>query len=210
MRLQIATLALPLLLAVAPAMANDARKVDRLTDALVQAVPIGTVMEMMADQDPNWPVQDKPGAVNKGELACLRDELSEEGLRRNKRREVVRYVAENPGRVDGDLALLERGAARIFGTLMLAGAEAEQTGVPADEEALLAKFSPAETESLLTLMTDPAYRPLRVVAGIDGGFDANQSAAENEEKGEQMGMDLATRIMMAALDTCGVEPERLR
>ena len=109
-----------------------------------------------------------------------------------------------------DLALLERGAARIFGTLMLAGAEAEQTGVPADEEALLAKFSPAETESLLTLMTDPAYRPLRVVAGIDGGFDANQSAAENEEKGEQMGMDLATRIMMAALDTCGVKPERLR
>ena len=39
---------------------------------------------------------------------------------------------------------------------------------------------------------------------------ANQSAAENEEKGEQMGMDLATRIMMAALDTCGVKPERLR
>lgn len=204
-----AALILSVAASVASAQSNDAARVDRLTHLVVEMMPIGEIFDSLAGMDPNWPVQHKPSAVDKGELACLRDELSQEGQRRAKRREVVRYAAENPGQVAADLAVLERGAAKAFGMLVREGARAEREGVAADEAAVLAQLTPAETEAMLALLSEGQYAPLRALAGIGDALDTGKSAEQNEQAGRDLGVDLATRLMFKALDDCDIERSRL-
>ena len=44
----------------------------------------------------------------------------------------------------------------------------------------------------------------RKLAGVGNQFDENKSAEENEAAGEQLGSDLASRLMRRAMDICGV------
>ena len=184
-------------------------RVSRLTDLVVRTVPMGRVFEMLAADSPDWPMQDRPGAVTAGQLACLRDELSPDGYRRMKRTEVVAYVAENAGQVEADIAVLEAGGARMMSQLMLAGVEQERTGVPVDQDEILGQASPAELEAFMQMMTGEEQARLRGLLGIGNAFDAARSAEENESAGEQAGGDLATRIMLKALATCDVDRDAL-
>jgi hypothetical protein len=192
-------------LAALPAFAQSSGdRVARLTDLVVQTVPMGEIFETLAATSPDWPLQEKPGAVGAGQLACLRDELSEAGYRRMKRTEVVAYVAENPSLVDADIAVLEAGGARMMSTLMLAGVEQERTGVPVDQNEILAQASEQETAAFMQMMTGAEQSKLRRLMGIGNAFDAARSADENESAGEEAGADLATRVMTKAMSNCDV------
>jgi hypothetical protein len=198
------------LLVVPLAQAQSASsRVDRLTELVVQTVPMGKVFDMLAADDPAWPMQEKPDAVGPGQLACLRDELSPSGYQRMKRTEVVAYVAENPGQVEADIAVLEAGGARLMGVMMMAGVEQERTGVPADEQKIMSEAGPGELEAFMQMMAGPDQAPLRGLLGIGNAFGAELSAEENESAGEQAGGDLATRVMLKAMSNCSVSTEVL-
>ena len=192
-------------LAALPAFAQSSGdRVARLTDLVVQTVPMGEIFTMLADTSPEWPMQEKPGAVSAGQLACLRDELSNDGYRRMKRTEVVAYVAENSAEVNADIAVLERGAAKTMRALMLAGVEQERTGVAVDQNEILGQATPDELAAFMQMMTDEKQSKLRRLLGIGNAFDAARSAEENESAGEAAGGDLATRVMLKAMSNCSV------
>jgi hypothetical protein len=196
--------------AALPAFAQSASdRVARLTDLVVETVPMGVVFESLAATSPDWPVQEKPDAVSAGQLACLRDELSDGGYRRMKRTEVVAYVAENPRQADADIAVLEAGGAKMMGRLMLAGVEQERTGVPVDQAQIMGEASEQELAAFMQMMTDPGQAALRKLLGIGNAYDAERSAQENESAGEEAGADLATRVMLKAMSNCDVSTDVL-
>lgn len=198
------------LLAAAGAQAqSNGSQVERLTDLVVQTMPMGQIFDMLSADDPNWPVQEDPDAVSRGQLACLRDELSPAGYRRLKRTEVVAYVAENAARVDADIDVLANGGARVMNMLVMAGAESERTGVVADENEILSRASEDELAAFMAMFAGEEYSPLRALLGIGNAFAAENSAEENEAAGEEAGSDLATRVMFKSLDTCGIDRDAL-
>ncbi|HEU0152521.1 MAG TPA: hypothetical protein VFQ84_04150 [Arenimonas sp.] len=193
------------LLMALPAAAEPAgARVARLTDLVVETVPMGEVLGRLAATNPDWPLQENPDLVSAGQLACLRDELSEGGYRRMKRTEVVAYVAEDAARADADIALLEAGAAWMMRQLMLAGVEEERTGIPFDEAQIMAQASEAQLGAFMQMMTGEEQASLRVLLGIGEAYDAGRSADENEAAGEQAGGDLATRIVLKAMANCSI------
>lgn len=193
-------LATGLLLAAGPALA-DAGKAKRFEDALVTAIPMGQVFAMIAGGDPDWPRKQIDPDMSAGQSACLAGELSADGERRRLRPLVNRYLADNPDRVDADLAILELGGPAL-GMMMIAGARQEQTGEPVDEAALLATLSQEQTEAFVAMMAGPEHASLRVLMGIGNAFDANASQDHNEAAGEAAGEDLALRIMRRAFAIC--------
>jgi hypothetical protein len=203
-------LAASLVLAAVPAAAAEPavtheQRIERLTDSMVVLMPFGTIFEGIAAEEPAWPVMEKIDEVTAKELVCLRGELSSKGYRRYTRGLVKDYADANPQRLDADIALVENGVAEMFGKLVLAGAEGERTGVQANPDELLAGYSPAQTEAFMAFFSAPEYAGLRRVAGVGNQFDENKSAEENEAAGEQLGSDLASKLMFRAMDICGVE-----
>ncbi|WP_295361678.1 hypothetical protein [Arenimonas sp.] len=204
MTLRLKSLLLAALLVLAPVASADEARIDRLTDLLVQAIPMGSIFETLADEDPNWPMQEKPGAVTKTQLGCLRGQLSASGYRRTKRAEVAEYASKNAGLLDQDIRVLSEGGAFLMGKLMLAGVEQERTGVAVSEAEVMGQATPEQLMSFMSFMTAPDYAPLRRLAGIGNAFDASATAEENEASGEAAGSDMATRVMLAAMSACDV------
>lgn len=184
--------------------ASHEQQVERLTDSMVVLMPFGTVFESIAAADPAWPVGDKVDEYRASELVCLRNELSAKGYRRYTHALVQDYAKANPQRLDGDIALVESGVAEMFGKLVLAGAESERTGVEANPDEVLAGYSPEQVEAFMAFFTAEEYADLRKLAGMGDQLSVEKSAEENEAAGEQVGTDLATKLMFRAFDTCGV------
>ena len=184
-------------LGMPPASAQaNAAKVERLTDLVVELMPIGTIFEDLAKTDPKWPLPSGQKAIIATQHCCLRGD-------------VAAYAAANPSRLDDDIRVLEGGSARLMNRLVLAGAEAERTGVPADEQAILSAASIEQVGSFMSLMQSPNYTGLRRLAGLGNAFDANKSKEENEAAGEDIGADLATQAMFKAMSTCKIPASAL-
>ena len=198
----------PLALA-APAAGQDA-KVARLVDAVVEMMPFGKVFDLLAAADPAWPFTDVADKVSGKQLACVRGELSSAGYRRYQLPLVTAYAAKNADRIDKDLALLEGGAAPLFGKLVIAGAEGERTGVEVNPEVVLADATPAQVAAFMAVFSDPANAGLRDLAGFGEALALEKSEAENEAAGEKVGGDLAGMLMLRALGQCGVDPKTLQ
>lgn len=202
-------LAAVLAMAALPAAANPAvpaAKVERLVDAITRMVPLGTILESVAAEDPAWPLGEAVATEGPEKLACVRGELSAAGYRRYQVPRVQAYASQNAARLDADLALLEGGAAEVFGNLALAGAEAERAGREPNPEAVLAKATPEQLNAFMTLFSDASNAGLRQLGGIGEALAVNKTQAEMEEAGEAVGADLATRLMRRALATCDVDP----
>ena len=209
-------IALATLLGASLLVAPDARaqasaaKIDRMTDLVVELMPFGKIFEDLAKADPQWPLpMGGKGGVTKSQHACLRGELSLAGQRRMKRVDVAAYAARNPARLDAEIRLLEGGASRLMNQLVLAGADAERTGVAANEEAILSAASVEQLAAFMSLMQAPEYAGLRRLAGMGDVFDASKSKEENEAAGEEVGADLATQYMFKAMGTCQVSTSAL-
>lgn len=183
-----------------PAVSN----VARMTDLQVRMMPFGAIFDTLASENPAWPLQDKPDAVTPKQLGCLRDQLSTPGYRRYKLAQVETYVAANPSRVDAEIALLEQGAADLFGKLVTAGAESERSGVEADPAVVLKDASPEQMLSFVTFFSDPNHAGLRKLSGLGDALGIDKSAEENESAGEKIGSTMMMQIMLTAMSTCTV------
>lgn len=201
-------LASPLALA-APGEGQGA-KIERLLDSVVEMMPFGKVFDLLAADDPSWPFTGVADKVEAGKLACVRGELSSAGYRRYQLPLVTAYAVNHPDRLDKDLALLEAGAAPLFGKLVIAGAEGERTGVEVNPEVVLADATPAQIESFMAVFSDPANAPLRELAGFGNALGLEKSEAENEAAGEKIGGDLAGQLLRRAFTHCGVDPSTLQ
>ncbi len=205
-----ASLVLASPLALASAGAGQGAKIERLLDAMVEMMPFGRVFDMLASQDPTWPLTGAADRVDAGALACLRGELSSAGYRRYQLPLVTAYAVNNPDRVDKDLALLEGGGAALFGKLVIAGAEGERTGVEVNPEVVLADATPEQLTAFMEVFSDPGAAGLRELAGFGEALDLDKSEAENEAAGEKVGGDLAGMLLQRALRTCRVDPQLLK
>lgn len=181
-----------------------ASDVERMTDLQVRMMPFGKLFDTLAAGNPDWPMQDKPGAVTPKQLGCLREELSTPGYRRYKQAQAEAYVAANRSKVEAEIALLDRGAADLFGRLVAAGAESEQSGVAADPSVVLNDASPEQMMSFVTFFSDPNYVELRKLSGLGDALGMHKSAEENESAGEKLGSTLVMQIMLTAMSTCNV------
>ena len=198
--------ALVLVPSAAFAQAASAGEIDRLTNMIVKIMPMGAIFEEVAKSDPAWPMQDKPGAVTPEQLACMRSELSMEGYRRGKRTEVEAYATAHASRLTSDLALLENGAADLLGRLVMAGVEAEKTGIEVDSNAVMKSATAEQLLSFMTFFSDPKYAELRNVSGLGNAMGLTKSAEENEAVGKQLGSSLAVQQMVKSMGTCEVPP----
>ena len=205
-----ASLVLASPLALASAGAGQGAKIERLLDAMVEMMPFGRVFDMLASQDPTWPLTGAADRVDAGALACLRGELSSAGYRRYQLPLVTAYAVNNPDRVEKDLALLEGGGAALFGKLVIAGAEGERTGVEVNPEVVLADATPEQLTAFMEVFSDPGAAGLRELAGFGEALDLDKSEAENEAAGEKVGGDLAGMLLQRALRTCRVDPQLLK
>lgn len=176
----------------------------RMTDLQVRMMPFGAIFDALANADQDWPMQENPDAVTPKQLGCMRDELSTPGYRRYKMAQVEAYIAANPSRVDSEIALLEQGAADLFGKLVAAGAESERTGVEADPAVVLKDASPEQMLSFVTFFSDPNYAELRKLSGLGDALSIDKSAEENESAGEKVGSTITMQIMLTAMSTCKV------
>lgn len=176
----------------------------RLGDLVAETIPLGRIFESLAEQDPKWPVSDRPQAVTPAQLACLRGELSVAGYRRAKEDEVRQYAAANPTRIASDVKLLEGGAAAVMARLVMAGAESERTGVKMSEQEVLRAMTPTELGSFMTFMTLQEHAGLRELSGIGNTLDVGKSREENERNGQERGGNLAMQWMLRAMGTCSV------
>ncbi len=178
--------------------------VQRMTDLQVQMMPFGAIFDMLAKADPKWPMQEKPDAVTPTQLVCLRGELSTPGYRRYKQAQVEAYLAANPSRAASEIALLEQGAAELFGKLVLAGADGERSGVQADPQTVLKEASPEQMMSFMSFFGDPNHAELRKLSGLGDAISPGKSASENESAGEQLGSTITLQVMLKAMSTCEV------
>lgn len=178
--------------------------IGRMTDLQVRMLPFGAIFEMLAKEDPNWPMQEKPDAVTPKQLACLRGELSTPGYRRYKQAQVEAYLAANPSRAASEIALLEQGAAELFGKLVMAGADSERSGVEAQPEVLLKDATPEQMSSFMSFFGDPNHAELRKLSGLGDAISPGKSVSENESAGEQLGSTITVQVILKAMSTCKV------
>lgn len=175
-----------------------------MTDLQVKMMPFGAIFDMLAKADPKWPMQENPDAVTPTQLGCLRGELSTPGYRRYKQAQVEAYLAANTSRAASEIALLEQGAAELFGKLVLAGADSERSGVQANPETVLKNASPEQMMSFMSFFGDPNHAELRKLSGLGDAISPGKSASENESAGEQLGSTITLQVMLKAMSTCEV------
>jgi len=206
MRLHRMPVLLPLALALcvgnAYAAPADDRQIDELTDAIVEMLPLGEVMQKAAAEDPTWPVQGKVDAVTAEQLSCLRRELSVDGFRRYKREEVARYASEHGKRLAEDVRVV-KDVAPLFSKLVQAGIDAKQDGGSADPAALMRDATPDQMLAMVTLARDPKYRDLRALTGL------GDSLGEDENDDRASGEMLAVKAMFHGFKSCDVSPAAL-
>lgn len=188
--------------------AGDGRaaQVERMTDALVQMLPMGQIFEDAAAKDPKWPMQEKPDAVSAEQLACVRGELSVPGFRRSRLADVQAYATANPSRLEAEAKLLESGAAELFGKIIRAGAAKAGGGPEVSAEAIMGEATSEQVLSFVTFVSDPNYADLRKLSGFGDALDITKSDSENEKSGYQLGASLAAQQMIKAMGTCKVPP----
>ena len=195
--------AAPVATAAQPATPSpDDARIDKLTDLVVEAVPFGKIFDIAA-ADPDWPLQTESGDAVAVRRACLREQLSPAGYRRNKRVEVAAYVAANPDRIGEDIALLENGGASIMGMAMMAGVDSKVSGKEIDPQALLATIPQERLAIFLSFLNDEKYLPLRRVAGLLMPIEGDD--AEGNTANEAHGAMMAARVMQQAVAHCDAQ-----
>ena len=114
------------------------------------------------------------------------------------------FVRQGDEAMDRSIRLMESGAARVMGALVMAGVEQEMTGRKIDETEIMGASRPEELQAFMEFMTSPDHAGLRRVVGIGEAFDADSSAEENNARGEKVGGDLATQLILGGMGRCDI------
>ena len=166
-------------------------KSQRLLDGAAKAIPFGYMLEQTASHTPQWPIQDRPGALDDTQLTCVRAHMRDGDYRRVLRQRVDDYVSRNPTRVDDDIRVLEGGAARIFSIGFL------------QANATFPRATQQELRNWRSLLHDERFEPLRGLLGIAGAF-GNKDPGAAERIGVELGKMYTSPMLLNALSTCNV------
>ena len=166
---------------------------ERFAAAYVQLLPVGGVMDAVAQQDAQWPLGDKAGMVSPTQLACMRSHLKSAEVTPRQRQTARDYARTHPDTLAEDLRVLEGGTARLFGQSVLQGAGAGPVPTAA---------TPQESEAVTAFSTEPRFAPLRRFTGLDqviGGapIDARQ-------RGREFGQRLLVPYLTDAFQRCHI------
>src|SRR5258706_13685779 len=94
--------------------AGTDERVGRMTDMMMQMLPFGPVLDDLAAKNQAWPMQQKPDAVNAGQLACLRRELSAAGPRKTDLREGGAHPKADGTRLGRDMKPVDKRIAPVL------------------------------------------------------------------------------------------------
>jgi hypothetical protein len=185
--------------------APASERVDRLTDLVVQLMPMGQIMEIAASRNPSWPLMAKASNVTPEQLACIRGQLGADKYRAVRQKEVEAYLKANPSRYPADVEVLQNGAAKLLGQLMMAGANSAVAGKEADPATILKSANSAQLIAMTSFVYDPKFEPLRQMTGL-GDMFSTKGGDDNRKRGEGLGATVITTLTLKALDTCQVPP----
>lgn len=192
--------------AVAQQGASAPADAPRLARAASALMPLGRVLEAAAAEDPKWPINEKPDALDATQLACVRQNLRQPQFEAMMTKRAEDYVRDNPARVADDIAILEGGGGQLFARMINEGIAAGREKRQVDIVKVVGASKPDEIAGMMTLANDTRYQPLRELIGF------NQSIS-NGETGKAAGESAALTFMLpmltGAMTTCNVPASAL-
>jgi hypothetical protein len=191
--------------------ASDA---DRLTDLLVRTLPMGMMIEIDLNRDPNWPFDEKVVArVDPESFQCLRQRLSISGFRKNREAAVKVFVERYPDQVQDAIDVLEQGAADFLGSIILATAKIMPTDKPITPETvndivpdmykkiapdIYKNTTPKQLTAVADLRYNDRYKSLRELLL----FGADQFPTE--QNGINLAQMINNKLVLEAVDHCHI------
>lgn len=182
------------------------QQIQRLTDLVVETLPIGEVMDHSIAEDPTWPMKQKASRVSAEQLRCLRDQLSSASYRLAKLKDVRIFAQAHADEVADDIKVLGDGAAQVSHNLVLGGMRAHEMGAPINPGKDLQSITGNEMIAYTSYEYDPRYAALRNLVGIG---DANDPAKSPDERHQAMAakmLVLNMDTMYRAMDVCHIPP----
>lgn len=178
----------------------------RLARAASHLMPLGRVLEAAAAEDPKWPINHKPDAMDATQLACVRQNLRQPQFQELMAKRAADYVRDNPARVADDIRLLEGGGGQLFARMINEGIVAGREKREVDIMKVVGASKPEDIAGMMTLANDPRQQPLRELIGF------NQTISNGETgkaAGENAALTFMLPMLMAAMTTCNVPASAL-
>jgi TonB family protein len=184
-------------------------RVQKMTDLVVDFFPVGAMTDALIQSDPRWPVPAKAANQPTSEqLACLRDGLSSDGIRRKMLSQVRDYAAADIARFEAAYKLLDTGSTDLMKEAFIGAMRGDAAANRANP---MAKFSPKQAISMMTLMLEPRYTSLRELIGLPQ--DMSSSIGQNPENAAAMSAKVSdsmkkrmTSLVGNLVIACGVRP----
>jgi len=177
---------------------------ETLTKLVVQTIPMGRVMQVFMDRNPNWPLNEKVGNASAQDLKCLRARLGPEGYAAMRGEQVKEFAKRYPDRVADSIAVLEQGAAAFGEATFMDGVNNSLQGKSSDASAVLAKFTARQYSSYLDFIGNEKHRQLRDMMGIGEALVPGARTEDDKQRQQNAGRMMSTRVMLDAMDYCSV------
>lgn len=203
---------LALLVASGAASATDPvvhvteQQIQRLTDLVVETMPLGEVQDHSMAADPTWPLKQRASRISAEQLACIRSQLSSSAYRVARAKDVRDFANAHADEVADAIKVLEGGAAKVSHGFVMGGVRARETGTPLDPAKDMKSITGSEMIAYTKYEYDPKFADLRNLTGIG---DANDPAKSSEERHQAMAAKFLVMDMDAmyrAMDACHVPP----
>ena len=190
------------------AHAPSPARIERLGALFVQAVPVGWMVERVAERDAQWPFQQHAGKFTPAQLACTRGELTADKASATQLADAREFARRHPDRVEESIQLLESGAAEATGVLMRAGVREATGGAPTDPRSVMREMSAAQLRSFVSLTEASQHAELRQAMRLDGIAGAGSRQASRQQ-GYRVGQSLMMGPLLTALERCRIPPASL-
>ncbi|MDR2874924.1 MAG: hypothetical protein LBV44_03210 [Methylobacillus sp.] len=178
--------------------------VDRLTDLIVRAFPLGKMIQTMKDNDSSWPLMEKVSKVDASQLQCVRQQMSAEGLRESRRQAVGEFVKRHPEQAQDFINILNDGVADAMELvagqtiqMMAASTPQEKWAKNLDLRKSMADVPDQQGAEVALVMTDAKYALLRKLMFYDGD-DLT------------VGVVVIKKMLLSALTRCNVPLSSLK
>ena len=168
---------------------------ERFANAYVELLPVGALMQHAATQDPRWPLGDKAALVSQAQLGCMRQAMSPGDIEAAQRELAHDYAKAHPDALADELAVLERGAARLIGQAMREGGQ-----LPAPQPARAATTE--ESRALIAFATEARYAGLRQATGLERL--AGGEPAPTTQRGQDIGRAITVKFLTDAFLRCHI------
>jgi hypothetical protein len=167
------------------------KKIESVTDQLVEMLPVGHIFDDSASKDAFWPLLDKAKNVSAADLKCMRDFFSKANYRNQKLLEVTAYALEHPARFESDVKLLSSGFSKLLSKIMFAGIVEKSSGVKIPNSEIINDATADELADLWSFLFEPKYQALKDLSGLGLLTPGNMQPGA----GQKAGIDIGTAII---------------